>query len=86
MKYIKNYNNHYNMITEKITWREILFFASLFYIGTHSYSYYQNYQNDREIKKLYYEVNSTTNYPQGKEKELIEKIKHDVILDRKSVV
>ena len=76
MKYIKNYNN----MNEKISWNKFLLSLLIGYIGYSNINkIYKDYKQNKEIHYLYNIINSTTNYPTGEEKEIIENTRNEVI-------
>lgn len=76
MKYIKKYQR----LDEKISWNKFLLSLLIGYIGYGNVSkYYNEYKHNKEVHYLYNVVNSNTNYPTGKEKEIIEVTREKVI-------
>lgn len=79
MRYIKTYEIYNDMITEKITYKDILLYFSLLYIGSHGYLFYKDIKNMKEISKVYKVVNASDNYPSGKEKQLIDSVRYQIV-------
>ena len=76
MKYIQKYQR----VNEKISWNKFLLSLLVGYIGfSQGYKYYKDYKYNKEIHYLYNVINSNTNYPIGKEKEIIEDTREKVI-------
>jgi len=86
MKYLKRFNENKeepfvinDLINEKITWKEILLWGSIF-IGVSQFK--NEYSKYQYLKNLYSLVNSE-NKPKGKEKEICENIRKSLINDIK---
>lgn len=88
MKYIKEFNTYkdLDMINEKITFKDVLFYVGLSAIifGQPVYKLYNGAKNFYEVKKIYNIVNSTENYPTGEEKIFIDSVRSDIISQVKS--
>lgn len=76
MKHIKKYHK----MNEKINWNKFLLSLLIGYIGyTNVNKIYKDYKQNKEVHYLYNIINSNTNYPTGKEKEIIENTREKVI-------
>lgn len=76
MKYIKKYQR----LDEKINWNKFLLSLLIGYIGYSNVSkYYKDYKYNKEIHYLYDVINSTSNYPTGEEKKIIEDTREKII-------
>jgi len=73
---MKNYKN-FQIINEKFSLSNILFYAGLIYLG---YSGYTKGKYISDMKKVQTEINSSTNYPVGKDKKRVDNILKETVI------